>query len=130
MEPYLQVRLHFVCEGEISIMKKNRTRNVLLTIYVTEDEKAIIQQKMQQVGIKTLSQYARKMLIDGYIIQPNFTALKELVKVLGYLSRNINQIALRANETRNIYRSDLEDIKNDYAMVKQKILNFIQDVID
>ena len=111
-------------------MKKNRTRNVLLTIYVTEDEKAIIQQKMQQVGIKTLSQYARKMLIDGYIIQPNFTALKELVKVLGYLSRNINQIALRANETRNIYRSDLEDIKNDYAMVKQKILNFIQDVID
>lgn len=130
MEPYLQVRLHFVCEGEISIMKKNRTRNVLLTIYVTEDEKAIIQQKMQQVGIKTLSQYARKMMIDGYIIQPNFTALKELVKILGYLSRNINQIALRANETRNIYRSDVEDLKNDYAMVKQKILNFIRDVID
>ena len=130
MEPYLQVRLHFVCEGEISIMKKNRTRNVLLTIYVTEDEKAIIQQKMQQVGIKTLSQYARKMMIDGYIIQPNFTALKELEKILGYLSRNINQIALRANETRNIYRSDVEDLKNDYAMVKQKILNFIRDVID
>ena len=130
MEPYLQVRLHFVCEGEISIMKQNRTRNVLLTIYVTEDEKAIIQQKMQQVGIKTLSQYARKMMIDGYIIQPNFTALKELVKILGYLSRNINQIALRANETRNIYRSDVEDLKNDYAMVKQKILNFIRDVID
>ena len=130
MEPYLQVRLHFVCEGEISIMKKNRTRNVLLTIYVTEDEKAIIQQKMQQVGIKTLSQYARKMMIDGYIIQPNFTALKELVNILGYLSRNINQIALRANETRNIYRSDVEDLKNDYAMVKQKILNFIRDVID
>ena len=44
----------------------NRTRNIVLRVPVTQEERALIQQKMAQLHTKNFSAYARKMLIDGY----------------------------------------------------------------
>lgn len=46
----------------------NRTRNIVLRVPVTSEERALIQQKMAQLHTKNFSAYARKMLIDGYIV--------------------------------------------------------------
>ena len=46
----------------------NRTRNIVLRVPVTPEERALIQQKMAQLHTKNFSAYARKMLIDGYIV--------------------------------------------------------------
>ena len=46
----------------------NRTRNIVLRVPVTQEERALIQQKMAQLHTKNFSAYARKMLIDGYIV--------------------------------------------------------------
>ena len=61
----------------------------------------------------------RKMLIDGYVIKRDFSELKALTKELANLARNINQIALRANETRSIYQQDIDDLKQYYGNVKR-----------
>ena len=45
----------------------NRTRNIVLRVPVTPEERALIQQKMAQLHTKNFSAYARKMLIDGYV---------------------------------------------------------------
>lgn len=47
---------------------ENRKRNVQIIIRVTEEEWVLIEEKMQQIPTLNLSAYARKMLIDGYII--------------------------------------------------------------
>ena len=46
----------------------NRKRQIVLRVPVTPEERALIQQKMAQLGTKNFSAYARKMLIDGYIV--------------------------------------------------------------
>ena len=46
----------------------NRKRKFVLRVPVTPEERALIQEKMAQLGTKNFSAYARKMLIDGYII--------------------------------------------------------------
>ena len=97
----------------------NRERTVRLQLLVTEEEAAMIKEKMLQVGTTNFSMYARKMLIDGYVIRRDFSELKALTKELGNLARNINQIALRANETRSIYAQDIDDLKKYYANVKR-----------
>ena len=76
---------------------------------------------MLQIGTTNFSAYARKMLIDGYVIKRDFSELKSLTKELANLARNINQIALRVNETRNIYAEDVKDLQNDYANVKRAV---------
>ena len=45
----------------------NRKRQIVLRVPVTPAERALIQQKMAQLGTRNFSAYARKMLIDGYI---------------------------------------------------------------
>lgn len=46
----------------------NRKRQIVLRVPVTPEERAILQQKMAQARHKNFSAYARKMLIDGYIV--------------------------------------------------------------
>ena len=105
--------------------QKKRKRAVQIIVRVTPEEKAEILKNMGSVGISNLSVYARKMMLDGQVIHADFTEIKELSRQLGYLARNINQIALRANETRNLYKSDVEDLQRDYAAVKDEILTYL-----
>ena len=105
--------------------QKKRKRAVQIIVRVTQEEKAEILTNMESVGISNLSVYARKMMLDGQVIHADFTEIKELSRQLGYLARNINQIALRANETRNLYKSDVEDLQRDYAAVKDEILTYL-----
>lgn len=105
--------------------QKKRKRAVQIIVRVTPEEKDEILKNMESVGISNLSVYARKMMLDGQVIHADFTEIKELSRQLGYLARNINQIALRANETRNLYKSDVEDLQRDYAAVKDEILTYL-----
>ena len=105
--------------------QKKRKRAVQIIVRVTPEEKAEILKNMESVGISNLSVYARKMMLDGQVIHADFTEIKELSRQLGYLARNINQIALRANETRNLYKSDVEDLQRDDAVVKDEILTYL-----
>lgn len=105
--------------------QKKRKRAVQIIVRVTQEEKAEILKNMESVGISNLSVYARKMMLDGQVIHADFTEIKELSRQLGYLARNINQIALRVNETRNLYKSDVEDLQRDYAAVKDEILTYL-----
>ena len=99
----------------------NRERTVRLQLLVTEQEADLIKQKMAQVGTTNFSMYARKMLIDGYVIKRDFGELKGLTKELSNWARSINQIVLRANETRNIYAEDLKDLQKYYYEVKRAV---------
>ena len=89
----------------------NRKRKFVLRVPVTPEERALIQQKMAQLGTKNFSAYARKMLIDGYVRAQT----AELQKI----GVNINQIARRINSTGTVYAQDLEDIKGALAQIWQ-----------
>ena len=56
----------------------NRKRQIVLRVPVTPEERAIIQQKMAQLGTKNFSAYARKMLIDGYVIKIDYSDIKAI----------------------------------------------------
>lgn len=90
---------------------ENRKRNVQIIIRVTEEERALIEEKMQQIPTLNLSAYARKILIDGYIITLDLQDVKGHTAQLQKIGVNINQIAKRINETGRIYADDMDEIK-------------------
>lgn len=90
---------------------ENRKRNVQIIIRVTEEERALIEEKMQQIPTLNLSAYARKMLIDGYIITLDLQEVKGHTSRLQKIGVNVNQIAKRINETGRIYADDMDEIK-------------------
>ena len=90
---------------------ENRKRHVQIIIRVTEEERALIEEKMQQIPTLNLSAYARKILIDGYIITLDLQEVKGHTAQLQKIGVNINQIAKRINETGRIYADDMDEIK-------------------
>ena len=102
--------------------KKNRTRAIKLEVYVSEEEENNIQIKMKQSGITNFSQYARKMLIDGYVISiKNNKELFQLVYEINKIGVNINQLTKLANENRAISKS----VINNIVTTQEELQNLI-----
>ena len=97
----------------------NRTRNNPAFLWLTEDEKALIYQKMRQTGTDNFSAYARKMLIDGYVIQLDYSDVKKMTAEIQKIGVNINQIARRVNATSTVYEADIQEIKERLAQIWQ-----------
>ena len=88
-----------------------RKRAIQLKFYVTEQERTLIEEKMKLLGTDNLGEYLRKMAIDGYIIQVDYSSIKEQTAELQKIGVNINQIAKRINATGNAYGQDIKEIK-------------------
>lgn len=98
---------------------QNRTRNVQIKFWVTEEERNLIKQKMALLPTQRIGAYMRKMAIDGLIIYTDTTNIKEMNKELQSIGRNINQIAKRINSTNCAYDTDIEEIKERLQEVWQ-----------
>lgn len=92
------------------IQVPNRKRNIQLKIWVTEEERQMIDQKMKLLPTSQIGAYIRKMAIDGYVIYTDTSNIKEMNKHLQAIGRNINQIAKRVNQTNSIYKEDISEI--------------------
>ncbi len=91
-----------------------RARELQLHIRVTPKERELIYDRMKRIGTRNMGAYLRKMAIDGYVIQLDTSDVRELVRVLRITSNSLNQLARRANETGNVYRDDIEDLRKSY----------------
>jgi hypothetical protein len=98
----------------MSAKKENRRRAAHFHFWATEEEAALIRERMAAAGVTGFGAFARKMLIDGYHVNIDLSDVREMVVLLRRCSNNINQIAKRANETRNIYAGDVEDLRRQY----------------
>lgn len=92
-------------------MMKNRTRPVRIEFRVTEQERQLIQEKMEQLGTKNMGAYLRKMAIDGYIIKVDYTEQKKLAASVSRVAGNINKICRRINQTGHFYEDDIVELK-------------------
>lgn len=87
-----------------------RKRDIPLLFWVSPEEKALIEQKMAQLGTENMSAYLRKMAIDGYAVKLELPELQEMISLLRRSSNNLNQLAKRANETGRVYDADLDEV--------------------
>jgi hypothetical protein len=97
----------------------NEGRKIPIQVYLTEEENELLQEKMKLANIKNKSEYVRRMITDGYILEVNFPELKEYNFLLSKVSTNVNQIAHRINETRSIYKTDIDELKKEIDKIWQ-----------
>jgi len=90
---------------------QNRKRNVQIIVRVTEEEKAFIQRKMALLKTENMSAYIRKIAIDGYIINVDYTDIKNHAAQLQRIGNNVYQIVKRMNQTGSLYRDDVTEVK-------------------
>lgn len=96
-----------------------RKRTVQIKFRVTEQEQKLIKEKMRQIPTNNMEAYLRKMAIDGYIINMDYTDIRVMTHEIQRIGVNINQIAHRVNSTDTIYAHDIEEIKEGLAKIWQ-----------
>ena len=89
----------------------NRVRKIQLNFRVTEQERRLIEARMQELGTTNREAYLRKIAIDGYIVRLDVPELKEIISLMRRTSNNVNQIARRLNETGRIYEVDIVEVQ-------------------
>ena len=95
----------------------DRTRPIRIEFCVTEQEKKLIQHKMEQLGTHNMGAYLRKMAIDGYIIKVDYTEQKKLAAAVSRAAANINHICRRINSTGHFYEEDVAALKEKQTAI-------------
>ena len=105
------------------LLPPERKRNKQLKIWISQEEQDMIRQKMAEFGTDNMGAFVRKMVIDGYIIKLDLPELQEIIRLLGSIANNVNQIARRVNAGGNVYKEDLEEINanldQNYKMLRK-----------
>ena len=96
-------------------MAKEKTSGIYFK--VSEEDRRLIEQRMELAGIRNMSGYIRKMCIDGYTINLQIPELAECAKLLRYTSNNVNQIARRVNSGGGVYPDEVDEISAKLAEV-------------
>lgn len=109
--------------------KENARRSKMLHFAVTEEEARIIDEKMKQLEIHNISAFLRAMVLNGYVLKLDLPQLREMIRLLGNLTNNVNQIARRVNEHGSIYESEIDEIQekvNQLLCMMNQLLSTLQ----
>lgn len=78
-----------------------------------------IDQKWKASGMKSKSAFIRHLILYGYVYDVNYEHLREYNTTLARIGNNLNQIAKRMNATGNVYKADVNEVKELMKQVWQ-----------
>ena len=109
-----------------------REKDQMLHFRVSRRELERIQQKKEEIGIRNMGAYLRKMAMDGICIQLELgSELTEIRSLLGRCSSNLNQYAKVANTSGNIYAEDIKDLQKLMTEIwdnQRELLNRLSEI--
>ena len=95
-------------------------------LYLSEEEKAILDEKVKLSGMKNANIFLRHLIKYGYVFEVDYSELHENNYQLGKIGNNINQIAHLANSTGTISQSQINEVKefmNQIWQLQESILS-------
>ena len=89
----------------------NRSRTNELKVFLSDDEKFILDKKLELSGMRSRSAFIRHLIIHGYVYEINYDGLKALAEQVRKIGVNINQIVDRVRRTGSYYSDDINEIE-------------------
>ena len=92
-------------------------------------EVEMIHERMKEAGVQNMSAFIRKMALNGYLINLRWPDLSKVLSLHSRISNNLNQDSKKANETGNIYREDIAELKEMHAEQTKLLRKTLKSVI-
>ena len=106
--------------------QKKRRRPVHLHVMVSEEELALIRERMAEAGVRNLGAYVRKMALNGYVLHVDLSPVRELVSLQRRCSNNLNQVAIQANTYGGIYPEEIKALQRDYETLWEPLSDLLK----
>lgn len=121
---YKNIPIFGIAENDINTKKKGndedmKKRTYCHWLYLSEEEKAILDVKVKLSGMKNTNIFLRHLIKYGYVYEVDYSELHENNYQLGKIGNNINQIAHIANSTGTISQSEINEVKEQMSKIWQ-----------
>ena len=108
--------------GERIMQKReNRKRYIQKLIRLTPEEDRQIKTAMAQMGVPSFQYYAKNQLVQGKVVQIDFSELKDLRVAINRVGTNINQIAKHANENQGVTPEEVAQVIEYLTELKEMV---------
>lgn len=98
---------------------KKPMRDIQLKFRVSESERKIISDNLEQCNHMNIGKYLRQMAVNGCILVVDYSAIKEMTYEIHKIGVNINQIAHKVNTTESISSNEIQQIKEMLDVIWQ-----------
>ena len=105
------------------------TRNTQFLLKLTDHEYEMIKEKMKQCGVRNMSAFIRKMVIDGMVVNLDLPAFREMLKLANRTAANVNQIAVHCNTVGGISLEGLQELKDSYQEQAEQIKKMVAELV-
>ena len=102
-----------------------RERDHQIHFCLSDDEMTILEAKMREAKTKSKSQFFRELLLYSNVYYVEFDDIRHMNTELGRIGNNINQIAKKMNETGNVYKEDVAEVKERQERIWQLLKSII-----
>lgn len=102
----------------------SRTRDEVIYLRSTKEEKEEIIKKMQSIRMTNLNDFVRKILLMGTVIRVDTNGLNNLAYEVNKIDNNINQITKLANQRRGVTQNDIDVVNKNLNYINSFVENF------
>lgn len=107
-------------------MSVNRNRKKQILMRLTDEEHCILLQRMSDAGIQNQEAYLRNMALTGYILRMDLYEVRETLRLISNIANNINQVAMRTNETRSMYAADMIRLNEEVNDLRSQVSDIMK----
>ena len=98
-------------ESERNSMNKKRNRKNAILLYLSDDEKNLLEAKWKLSGLPSKASFIRNLIIYGFVYDIDYSELKQYNTALSQINNNMNQIARKANTYDMAAKEDIKKVK-------------------
>lgn len=89
----------------------NKYRTIRKEVLYTPEEYETLKLRCKESECHNLNEYIRSVSLEKLIVKFSPDIQKRILMLMSNISNNMNQIAIRVNENRNIYQVDIDELK-------------------
>ena len=92
-------------------MNKKRNRKNAILLYLSDDEKNLLEAKWKLSGLPSKASFIRNLIVYGFVYDIDYSELKQYNTALSQINNNMNQIARKANTYDMATKQDIKKVK-------------------
>ena len=100
---------------------KRETRTRRMKVHLTPQEHEWIKEKMAQAGMTNMSEFIRRMTMNGYVINPDQPELDEILRLMRYTGNNLRQIEKHVRENDPEHMPEVEQLIRNHEEIEDTL---------
>ena len=100
---------------------KRETRTKRMKVHLTPQEHEWIKEKVAQAGMTNMSEFIRRMAMNGYVINADQPELDEILRLMRCTGNNLRQIEKHVRENEPEHMPEVEQLIRNHEEIEDTL---------